>query len=187
MSNFYAGGGANAGSGGFYNQGGGYGQPQFQTQPQQQQKQQQPSYDNNSASQWQQPLYSADNNNQQYQQQNTTNSTQQPNNNSTPAFWNPTMSGIASQMASQVVTKAVTGGISDEDFKNAWNIGSARIVPGFDYSMQTLRAYYAVDNHYVKKKMQKILFPFLSKNWRRMVSDHQRRPYCDNRNHLGLV
>ena len=47
---------------------------------------------------------------------------------------------------------------------------TARMIPGLESSMQMLRVYFAVDNHYVKRKIQKVLFPFLSKQWQRQVS-----------------
>jgi hypothetical protein len=48
--------------------------------------------------------------------------------------------------------------------------GSARMIPGLESTMLTLRHYFAVDNKYVLRKMQKVLFPFLSKQWQRQVS-----------------
>jgi hypothetical protein len=47
--------------------------------------------------------------------------------------------------------------------------GMAKIVPGLEVSMITLRAYFAVDNQYVLKKIKKVLFPFLSRTWSRQV------------------
>jgi hypothetical protein len=167
MSNFYnqsnAGGGG-GGGGDFYNSGG-YGQewqqPQEDNQPQQQQQsQQQPSF-----SQWQQPASS---------QTNMAQSQQQPaQQQASPAFWNPStaaaVAGLAATAASggfsndAVLDWAVKGGA------DAWKSGGASMIPGFDTSMQVLRAYFAVDNRYVKVKMQKVLFPFISKQWRRLV------------------
>lgn len=43
------------------------------------------------------------------------------------------------------------------------------MIPGLESLIQTLRKYFAVDNRYVKRKMTKILFPFLSKHWKRDV------------------
>ena len=48
--------------------------------------------------------------------------------------------------------------------------GWAKAVPGLERSMLTLRPYFAVDNGYVKRKMGRVLFPFASKDWARLVS-----------------
>eukprot|EP00594_Rhizosolenia_setigera_P000390 CAMPEP_0178948346 /NCGR_PEP_ID=MMETSP0789-20121207/5423_1 /TAXON_ID=3005 /ORGANISM="Rhizosolenia setigera, Strain CCMP 1694" /LENGTH=335 /DNA_ID=CAMNT_0020628705 /DNA_START=82 /DNA_END=1089 /DNA_ORIENTATION=+ len=42
-----------------------------------------------------------------------------------------------------------------------------RVEPGFGKVMTSLRAYFAVDNRYVKKKILRVLFPFFSKIWKR--------------------
>jgi len=148
-------GGGNSG-GGFY--GGGFNQ--------QQQQQQQPGggfFDGGAnAQQWQQPQSdpmqgypgSAPQGQQQQQQQN---------------FWNPaTMASVAAVAA---------GGMNNDsmlDFaSNAagsfLQSGTARMVPGLESSMLRLRRYFAVDNYYVRGKMLKIIFPFRSKNWKRVV------------------
>jgi hypothetical protein len=174
MSNFYSAGGPGGssntnGGGGFYDEGGYNGQ-QFQNQQQQQQQFQQPGY-NNDMSQWQQPQpqqQQPQNNMHQQQQQQ-----QQPQ--GTPFFAAPqgggggglNVGGIASQAAARYMTGQ---GISQDDMKQVWESGFSRIIPGFDSTMQTLRSYYAVDNNYVKRKMQKVLFPFVSQSWRRTVS-----------------
>lgn len=41
-------------------------------------------------------------------------------------------------------------------------------IPGLNYVMTQLRSYFAVDNHYVKRKMLRVLFPFLKREWRRL-------------------
>lgn len=46
--------------------------------------------------------------------------------------------------------------------------GVARMVPGLELLMTSLRAYFAVDNSYVLRKIKRVLFPFLKKDWRRM-------------------
>ena len=38
--------------------------------------------------------------------------------------------------------------------------------------MNSLRYYFAVDNRYVLQKMKRILFPFMTKHWKRNVSDY---------------
>eukprot|EP00980_Cylindrotheca_fusiformis_P029765 scaffold23831_cov127-Cylindrotheca_fusiformis.AAC.4 len=160
MASFYSAGGpgASTGGGGFYD-GGGYNdqqQQQFPNQGQQQQYQQpqqyqsqQPAFSNNGMSQWQQPQ-------QQYQQQQP-----QQSQGGTPFFGTPAatggggglnMGGIATQAAARYMTGQ---GLSQDDMKQVWESGFARIIPGFDSTMQTLRTYFAVDNNYVKRKMQK--------------------------------
>ena len=43
------------------------------------------------------------------------------------------------------------------------------IFPGFHTFMIMLRSYFAVDNRYVMLKMKRVLFPFISKHWKRNV------------------
>ena len=169
------GGNSNPG-GGFYNSGGGYGGDQFQNQ---QQTQQQPGYNN--FSQWQQqpssqtnPNNATNNSTQQFQQKQQpmpSNNTQQS---STP-FWNPTTATAVAGFAAQ----AAAGGFSNDAAldlagklgSKVWQSGPASMIPGFDRTMHILRSYYAVDNYYVKRKMQKVLFPFFSRQWRRMQTE----------------
>ena len=47
---------------------------------------------------------------------------------------------------------------------------TAKFIPGLESSMMLLRNYFAVDNYYVQAKILKVLFPFRSKNWKRVVS-----------------
>lgn len=89
-------------------------------------------------------------------------------------FWNPQASAAVSQAAAGFVTQAMTGSLSGDGVLDmASRLGTEAFksgVPGLDGVMQTLRAYFAVDNRYVKRKMQKVLFPFTSKQWKRFVS-----------------
>jgi hypothetical protein len=95
---------------------------------------------------------------------------QQQQRQETPAFWNPA--------AAASVIAATTGGNSNAMLDLASSAGksffqssSARMIPGLELLMQTLRTYFAVDNAYVKTKMLKILIPFRSKHWKRQQSD----------------
>jgi len=100
----------------------------------------------------------------QQQQSSTTNNatTQQPN------FWNPAA-------AATVIGSVANSGLSNDAMldlassagKSFLQSGSARMIPGLEGAFQTLRKYFAVDNRYVKRKMIKILLPFLSKHWKR--------------------
>ena len=192
-------GGSSSGGGYYNSGGGGgasghYGQPQYGDQATQQQQQQQysgqPSFANNNYSQWQQPSTTVTpsaaggggSNQQQQAQQQTQQQTKQP-----APFWNPGASGnansganlsnTAASLVGGVMAQAATGGLNNEAIMNtllqggreAWVSGGARMIPGLEAGMLMLRTYFAVDNRYVKRKMQKVLFPFLSKQWRRFV------------------
>jgi hypothetical protein len=55
---------------------------------------------------------------------------------------------------------------------------SARMIPGLEAVMMNLRGYFAVDNRYVKSKMGRILFPFMTKSWKRLVSRKCQHSSC---------
>lgn len=83
-----------------------------------------------------------------------------------PSLWNPVMTAAIqnkdnhdaiSKMAVQVGSKFL-----DE--------GTARLIPGLETFMKTLRVYFAVDNGYVKRKMCRVLFSFFYKNWSRSLA-----------------
>jgi hypothetical protein len=149
------------------------------TYEQQQQQQQQPIYGN--MQQWhqqptgqqqqQQPqmMYGQAPMQQQQQQQQHQAPTPQ-----IQPFWNPQASAAVSQAAAGLMTQAMTGSLSSDGVLDmASRLGTEAFksgIPGLDGVMQTLRTYFAVDNRYVKRKMQKVLFPFVSKQWKRLVS-----------------
>jgi hypothetical protein len=124
--------------------------------------------------QWQAPSATTSQN-QQYNPSNQGGQQQQSQTHSqTQNFWNPStmaMAGLAAQ--------AVSGGItSSQALDQVMNIvpvppnwKASSVIPGFDSTMIMLRGYFAVDNRYVQRKMKKVLFPFLAKQWRRMVSN----------------
>ena len=106
-----------------------------------------------------------------------------------PSLWNPNpvMATALSNVASNVVNNVVKGGGGNgEGTNNSTNeamyrygiqvtnqfLGesTARLIPGLETFMKTLRIYFAVDNGYVKRKMMRVLFSFLYKNWMRLVS-----------------
>ena len=140
----------------------GFQQPLQTQQPHQQQQQQQSHhqanqlYGNAYGSQWQQPAGTTIGNTTSQQ----------------PSFWNPATA------ATMVAMAGASSGISnDAMFEMASNAGksflqsgSARMVPGLESTLLMLRRYFAVDNRYVQIKMRKILFPFLDKQWTRVVS-----------------
>eukprot|EP00571_Detonula_confervacea_P010610 CAMPEP_0172307356 /NCGR_PEP_ID=MMETSP1058-20130122/8235_1 /TAXON_ID=83371 /ORGANISM="Detonula confervacea, Strain CCMP 353" /LENGTH=301 /DNA_ID=CAMNT_0013019507 /DNA_START=48 /DNA_END=950 /DNA_ORIENTATION=+ len=112
---------------------------------------------------------------QQQQQQHQAPSVGNPNSmdntmNNAMNFWNPAMN-----MAAKA---AVTGSVGDVNSAVMMNVaesmgkeflekGWAKAVPGLERSMVGLRPYFAVDNSYVKRKMTKVLFPFLFREWAR--------------------
>lgn len=104
---------------------------------------------------------------QQYSQQY---SQQQQQQQPPQQFWNPTtaMSAAAaftSSDSTQIYNVAESMG------KQFLATGVAKAIPGLERSMLALRPYFAVDNHYVKQKMTRILFPFLSRDWARKPAD----------------
>jgi hypothetical protein len=115
---------------------------------------------------------------QQHQMYSGTSLPPQPSNsNSThhnvaQPFWNP---ATAATMAAVAGSISGSGGFSNDTMldlassagKSFLQSGSARMIPGLESTMLTLRHYFAVDNKYVLRKMQKVLFPFLSKQWQR--------------------
>lgn len=49
-----------------------------------------------------------------------------------------------------------------------------RMTPGLGRLVDTLKMYFAVDNHYVKKKLQRILMPFVFTSWKRLELEPQK-------------
>ena len=155
-------------AGGFYNAGN-YGDQYQQTQqdPSSQSNHYQQQMNFGNVQQWQAPSATTYNPNHQGGQ------TQSQSQSQTQNFWNPStmaMAGLAAQ--------AVSGGItSSQALDQVMNIvpvppnwKASSVIPGFDSTMIMLRAYFAVDNRYVQRKMKKVLFPFVANQWRRLVS-----------------
>ena len=169
MSNFYnqSNMDPNTGGGGFYNSGG------YNSSQQQQPASQPYAYQGANVSQWQQKPTMSSAQQQQHQQPQGQQQQQQQQQQPSPS-WNPNAGATVAGLAAQ----AAAGGFSNEAMLDtlmkggsaAWKSGGVSFIPGFDGTMQILRTYFAVDNRYVKRKMQKVLFPFLSKQWRRVVS-----------------
>ena len=139
-------------SGGFYGGGGGFNQQQDQSGGY-------GAYGGNT-NQWQQPQqsdpmqggyggYGGQQQQQQQQQQ------------AQPALFNPALAAMAGSISGDAVVEMGKGFITSR---------AAQMVPGLESGMLLLRSYFAVDNNYVKTKMLKVLFPFRSKNWKRVVS-----------------
>ncbi|KAL7538151.1 hypothetical protein ACHAXR_008326 [Thalassiosira sp. AJA248-18] len=110
---------------------------------------------------------------QQQQQQQTSSSTGNPNSmdnamNNAMNFWNPAMATMATAAATGKMGDSQTmmnmaETVGQEFLKQGW----AKAVPGLERSMIGLRPYFAVDNSYVKRKMTKVLFPFMFREWAR--------------------
>lgn len=173
MSNYYGSGysaptgGDAGGNNSYYN----YGQDQTQQEQQSNQQQQQPyggsaSYGN--PNQWQAPQ-------QQQQQQSTGMQQQQSQGDAQPSFWNPATAATVAAMAGGIAQNGMSNPDAMLNFastagKSFLQSSSARMIPGLETTMKSVRGYFAVDNRYVKTKMGRILFPFLSKTWTRTVS-----------------
>jgi len=162
-NNNYNSGGNNAFSGGIGSSSS-YGQQQTQPTGMQQQ-----------SSSTQQQQYNQQPQQQQFQPQQS----QQPAPSSNAMdgamnFWNPALT-----MAAQA---AVTGKVGDSSAmmnvaesmgKDFLQKGWAKAIPGLERSMIGLRPYFAVDNGYVKRKMIKVLFPFIYRDWARQETMEQ--------------
>jgi hypothetical protein len=114
---------------------------------------------------------------QQQQQPNTTSQPQQqssasanPNamNGGMNNFWNPAMAMAANAVATgKMGDNTVMMTMAESMGKQFLETGWAKAVPGLERSMIGLRPYFAVDNVYVKRKMLKVLFPFVFRDWAR--------------------
>lgn len=163
MSGFYntsVGPGASSSNSGFYNSGGGNTGGGIYEQ------QQQPQQGFSNTSQWQAPS-------QQQQQQAMYGQAplqqQQP-----PPPGSQFIAGMqqqGAQVATQMFAQMATGSLTTEKVMENLGKGFGGGIPGLSGIMLALRGYFAVDNQYVKRKMVKVLFPFLNKQWKREVSD----------------
>jgi len=95
--------------------------------------------------------------------------------NQQPSFWNPATAATVAAMAGSMAQNGMSNPDAMLNFastagKSFLQSSSARMIPGLEAIMTNVRGYFAVDNFYVRNKMQRILFPFLSKTWKRQVS-----------------
>mmetsp|Transcript_16689 Transcript_16689/g.31620 ORF Transcript_16689/g.31620 Transcript_16689/m.31620 type:complete len:396 (+) Transcript_16689:17-1204(+) len=122
--------------------------------------------------QWQPSSHAFQNQSQQKQQQQQ--QQQQFQGGSTP-FWNPNMASTFASVASTAVGSASNpNAMFDLGIKAGHTFldqGTARMIPGLERIMRELRVYFAVDNSYVKAKMQRVLFSFFYKVWKRTETD----------------
>ena len=84
------------------------------------------------------------------------------------SIFNPTTIGAFSAAASG--DKDAMFGYAEQAGKDFLKGGTSRLIPGLELFMKTLRPYFAVNNTFVRKKMQRVVFSFLSKEWDRAVS-----------------
>lgn len=88
-------------------------------------------------------------------------------------FWDPAMATVAkAAVTGNLGDSKVMMGMAESMGKDFLEKGWAKAVPGLERSMVGLRPYFAVDNSYVKRKMTKVLFPFLYKDWSRQENIH---------------
>lgn len=120
---------------------------------------------------------------QQQQQQPDTFQPQQPQQqqqqqqNSNPNAMNGGMNNFFNPAMAMAAANAVAGGkmgdntvmmnMAESMGKQFLETGWAKAVPGLERTMLGLRPYFAVDNVYVKRKMMKVLFPFVFREWAR--------------------
>ena len=93
-----------------------------------------------------------------------------PHSTPSPSLWTPGMESTVKGVAS--LAKANPDAMLNMGAKWTQDIiseGTARMIPGLNQFMSSLRVYFAVDNNYVQRKMRKVLFSFFFKEWRRMV------------------
>ena len=100
------------------------------------------------------------------QQQFSHQSTQQQQPQQT--FWNPTAAMSAAAAFTSSDSDAMYN-VAESMGKQFLETGWAKAVPGLERTMLALRPYFAVDNGYVKKKMGRVLFPFVYRDWIRLV------------------
>ena len=97
---------------------------------------------------------------------------------STPSLWNPVVATtIATAAAGMIQGQGTNSNANDTMFTIGQQVttqfideSTARLIPGLETFMTTLRVYFAVNNGYVKRKMARVLFSFFCKNWSRIVS-----------------
>lgn len=97
-----------------------------------------------------------------------------------PGVWNPATAAVMANVAGSMMSG---GGLNNDVVFDSissagqtfFRQGTARMIPGLESTVLLLRNYFAVDNRYVVRKMQKVLLPFLSKHWQRQVRSDEMR------------
>uniref|UniRef100_A0A7S1Z347 Protein YIF1 n=1 Tax=Trieres chinensis TaxID=1514140 RepID=A0A7S1Z347_TRICV len=84
-------------------------------------------------------------------------------------LFDPSMAAAAmTSVAAQGFTPDAMFGQGQKLVEGFLDKSTARFIPGLDLFMRTLRVYFAVDNRFVKGKAQRVLFPFVYKDWARL-------------------
>lgn len=89
-----------------------------------------------------------------------------PNLAGTQPFWNPNMVSMAAAAATSNPDAMFS--MAQKATHTFLDQGTARMIPGLERLMSTLRLYFAVDNNYVKKKIMRVLFSPFYKHWARV-------------------
>ena len=105
----------------------------------------------------------------QQQQQQQQNSNPNAMNGGMNNFFNPAMAMAAANAVAggKIGDNTVMMNMAESMGKQFLETGWAKAVPGLERTMLGLRPYFAVDNVYVKRKMMKVLFPFVFREWAR--------------------
>jgi hypothetical protein len=122
------------------------------------------------ASKWQNPVLTQQSQNAQSVLYGQASQQQLPGQSSFFAGMQRQGTQVASQIVADFTTGNLTGEKIGEKLMDGIGKGFGGGIPGLEYVMESLRGYFAVDNRYVKRKMVKVLFPFLNNQWRRSVS-----------------
>ena len=93
-------------------------------------------------------------------------------------FMNPQTMAATSQFIGLAASTLSTPGSQDAVLKMGATFldqSTARMIPGLELLMTSLRRYFAVDNSYVQIKMKRVSFPFLVKQWKRQVGKMRKK------------
>jgi hypothetical protein len=83
-----------------------------------------------------------------------------------PSIWNPAVTATLSAASGNPNMLMDMGLKAGQTFLDQ---GTARMIPGLEKTMRYLRVYFAVNNSYVQRKMNRVLFSFFFRNWKRLV------------------
>jgi len=85
-----------------------------------------------------------------------------------PSVWNPAATYLTAAASGKGLSYDMKMDMVASALKYSLDQGTAHVIPGLGKLMSSLRVYFAVDNRYVLKKMQRLSFPFFFKHWKRM-------------------
>jgi len=105
-----------------------------------------------------------------HHENNNNNNTVLPQQSHLPSIWNPAVAATLSAASNAVVGNPnVMLDMGLKAGRTFLDQGTAKMIPGLERTMTYLRIYFAVNNSYVKRKMQRVLFSFPYRNWKRLV------------------